>query len=362
MPAYKDDKHGTWYLQFYFNTWTGERKKKLKRGFKRKGDALEWEREFLNKQQANPDMAFASLVELYFEDMESRLRKSTIANKKYIIDLKILPYFKIMPINEIKATHIRKWQNKLMQDEKEYSQTYLKVINNQLVAIFNYAVKYYDLKENPCHKAGTMGKKNADEMLFWTREEYQKFIECVSDKQQSITAFETLYWTGIRIGELMALTVSDVDFNNKTITINKSLQRLYGEDIVTPPKTPKSNRIIPITDFLCKDLNAYINTLYDVKPTDRVFPFTKYFLHSEMNRGCKKSNVKRIRLHDLRHSHASLLIDLGFTPLLIAERLGHEKIETTLNTYSHLYPNKQNEMVNTLQKLKVESNQNQETK
>ena len=349
-------------MQFYFNTWTGERKKKLKRGFKRKGDALEWEREFLNKQQANPDMTFVSLVELYFEDMESRLRKSTIANKKYMIDLKIIPYFKLMPINEIKATHIRKWQNKLMQDEKEYSQTYLKVINNQLVAIFNYAVKYYDLKENPCHKAGTMGKKNADEMLFWTKEEYQKFIECVSDKQQSITAFETLYWTGIRIGELMALTVSDVDFNNQTININKSLQRLFGEDIVTPPKTPKSNRIIPITDFLCKDLNAYINTLYDVKPTDRVFPFTKYFLHSEMDRGCKKSNVKRIRLHDLRHSHASLLIDLGFTPLLIAERLGHEKIETTLNTYSHLYPNKQNEMVNTLQKLKVESNQNQDTK
>ncbi|MDS0526086.1 site-specific integrase [Clostridium sp. SHJSY1] len=356
MPAYKDEKHGTWYLQFYFTTWTGERKKKLKRGFKKKGDALEWEREFLNKQQANPDMTFGSLVELYFDDMESRLRISTIANKKYMINLKILPYFKNMAINQIKATHIRKWQNKLMKDDKGYSETYLKSINNQLVAIFNYAVKYYNLKENPCHKAGGMGKKNADEMLFWTKEEYESFIECVSDKPQSKIAFETLYWTGMRIGELMALTLSDIDFNNNTININKSLQRIGKKDIVTAPKTPKSTRIILITDSLCNDLKSYTKTIYDIKPTDRIFPFTKFFLHHEMNRGCKMSKVKRIRLHDLRHSHASLLIELGFTPLLIAERLGHEKVETTLNTYSHLYPNKQNEVVNALQKLQTESN------
>lgn len=352
IPAYKDEKQGTWYVQFYYTTWTGEKKKKLKRGFKKKGEALEWEREFLSKQQANPDMSFGSLVELYFEDMENRLRKSTIANKKYMIELKILPYFKNMPINTIKATHIRKWQNKLMKDEKDYSETYLKAINNQLVAIFNYAVKYYDLKENPCHKAGSMGKKNAEEMLFWTKDEYMKFIECVENKPQSKIAFETLYWTGMRIGELMALTLADIDFDNKTITISKSIQRLGKEDVVTAPKTPKSNRVIPITDFLCEDLKTYTNTLYDVKPNDRIFPFTKYFLHHEMDRGCKKANVKRIRLHDLRHSHASLLVELGFTPLLIAERLGHEKIETTLNTYSHLYPNKQNKVVDALEKLK----------
>lgn len=301
-------------------------------------------------------MTFGSLVELYFEDMENRLRKSTIPNKKYMIDLKILPYFKNMPINQIKATHIRKWQNKLMKDQKQYSETYLRALNNQLVAILNYAMKYYNLKENPCHKAGTMGKNHADEMLFWTKEEYQNFIECVSDKPQSKMAFETLYWTGMRIGELMALTLSDIDFDKKTILINKSIQRIGKEDIITAPKTPKSNRVILIPASLCDDLKSYIDTIYDLKPNYRIFPFTKYFLHHEMDRGCKKSNVKRIRLHDLRHSHASLLIELGFTPLLIAERLGHEKIETTLSTYSHLYPNKQNKVVDALEKAKIESN------
>uniref|UniRef100_UPI002ED3DEA4 site-specific integrase n=1 Tax=Vallitalea pronyensis TaxID=1348613 RepID=UPI002ED3DEA4 len=119
-----------------------------------------------------------------------------------------------------------------------------------------------------------------------------------------------------------------------------SYQRINKTDVITEPKTPKTNRIIALPDFLCNDLQDYINKLYGLEPPDRIFHFTKHFLHHEMNRGCKKSGVKRIRLHDLRHSHASLLIELGFSPILIAERLGHEKVETTLNTYSHLYPNK----------------------
>ncbi len=351
MPAYKDEAQKTWYVQFYYKDWQGQNRKKKKRGFPTKKKAQDWEREFLNKQQANPDMLFSSLVDLYMEDMQHRLRKSTMDNKKYVIDLKILPYFKELPINEIKATHIRQWQNELINDSNNYSETYIKTINNQLVAIFNYAVTYYDLKGNPCHKAGTIGKKNADEMQFWTRDEFNKFLPAISDKIQSKAAFEVLYWTGIRIGELMALTRKDIDFDNKTLSINKSYQRLNKEDIITDPKTPKSNRSIALPEFLCDDLQEYINKLYDLEPDSRIFNFTKFFLHHEMDRGCKKSGVKRIRLHDLRHSHASLLIELGFSPLLIAERLGHEKVETTLNTYSHLYPNKHSQIASKLNDL-----------
>lgn len=356
MPATKDTERNTWTSQFYYTDWQGNKKKKKKRGFPTKKAALEYEREFLLKQSNDTTMLFSSLYELYIEDMASRLRISTIENKRYIIELKILPYFKDRPISEIRPTDIRKWQNMLIKNENKYSETYLKTINNQLTAIFNYAVKYYDLRENPCRKAGSMGKSNADEMLFWTKDEYNKFIECISDKPQSKMAYEMLYWTGVRIGELMALTLADIDFDNKTISINKSIQRIKQEDIITAPKTPKSNRVIPITDTLCEDLKIYVDMLYDLKPTDRIFNFTKFFLHHEMDRGCKKSGVKRIRLHDLRHSHASLLIELGFTPLIIAERLGHEKIETTLNTYSHLYPNKQSQVVDALQKLQLEPN------
>lgn len=350
MPATKD-ANGTWTLQFYYKDWQGQNRKKKKRGFPTKREALEWEREFLNKQRANPDMLFSSLVELYLEDMGHRLRKSTMENKKYIIELKILPYFKTLPINEIKATHIRKWQNELMNDSNDYSATYMKTINNQLVAVFNYAVKYYDLRENPCHKAGSIGKKHADEMQFWTKDEFFKFLPAVSNKPQSKAAFMVLYWTGIRIGELMALTQEDIDLDNKTLSISKSYQRINKEDLITDPKTPKSNRTIALPEFLCNELKDYTDKLYDLKPDDRIFNFTKFFLHHEMDRGCKKSGVKRIRLHDLRHSHASLLIELNFSPLLIAERLGHEKVETTLNTYSHLYPNKHSQISDKLNEI-----------
>lgn len=276
---------------------------------------------------------------MYYADMETRLREHTMRTKKYIIDLKILPYFGQKRVNDITAADIRRWQNELIK--KGYSPTYLKTINNQLSAIFNYAVKYYDLKGNPCTKAGSIGKSRAEEMSFWTIDEFRQFVDCIMDKRQSYMCFMILYWTGMRLGELLALTSADIDLDKHTISITKSYQRLGKKDVVTPPKTPKSKRLITIPEFLVADIKDYMDSLYEVQEDDRLFPVTKYFLEHEMQRGIKASGVKRIRIHDLRHSHASMLVELGFSPLEIADRLGHEKIETTLNTYSHLYPNKQ---------------------
>ena len=149
--------------------------------------------------------------------------------------------------------------------------------------------------------------------------------------------------------ELLALTAADFDFEKETVRINKSYQRLHGEDVITTPKTKKSNRMIKMPKFLCEEMQEYLQMLYGLKKKDRIFTVTKSYLHHEMDRGAKAAGVKRIRIHDLRHSHASLLVELGFQPLAIAERLGHEKIETTLNTYSHLYPNKQAELADRLE-------------
>ncbi|MCM1296485.1 MAG: site-specific integrase [Muribaculaceae bacterium] len=118
--------------------------------------------------------------------------------------------------------------------------------------------------------------------------------------------------------------------------------------MITQPKTPKSNRVIKINNKLSDCLKEYMGMRYELKADDRLFPHTKYFLAHEMEKACQASGVKKIRVHDIRHSHASLLIELGFSPLLIAERLGHEKVQTTLDTYSNLYPNKQIEVVNKL--------------
>ena len=291
-------------------------------------------------------MKFENFWKMYYADMETRLREHTMRTKKYIVELKILPYFGNNRVNDITAADIRQWQNELIKIG--YSPTYLKTINNQLSAIFNYAVRYYDLKSNPCAKAGSMGKSRAEEMDFWTGEEFRRFIDSVMNKRLSYMAFMTLYWTGMRLGELLALNPKDVDLEKRTISITKSYQRLGKKDVITPPKTPKSKRVITIPEFLAADIKDYMDSLSDLQENDRLFPITKYYLEHEMQRGIKESGVKRIRVHDLRHSHASMLIELGFSPLEIVNRLGHEKVETTLNTYAHLYPNKQTKLAERL--------------
>ena len=359
MAVYKDgDK---WRVIYRFTNWKGERKQTQKRGFATKREAQMWEREIMLKQEAKLDMTFESFFEIYEADKKKRVKENTWESKSHVIRTKILPYFGQRKIGEIEPKDVIAWQNELLAYKGEngevYSPTYLKTIHSQLSAIFNHAVRFYHLPSNPAQRAGTMGSEEHKEMLFWTKEEYLKFADVMMDKPQSYYAFEMLYWCGIRMGELLALTPADFDFDRQTVTISKSYQRLKGKDVITSPKTVKSNRTIKMPQFLCEEMQEYIGMLYEVGEDERIFQVTKSYLHHEMDRGAKVAGVKRIRIHDLRHSHASLLVEMGFTPLAIAERLGHEKIETTLNTYSHLYPNKQGELAD---RLEMENNREDE--
>ena len=353
MPAYKDEKTGKWFAKFYYTNWQGIKKQKWKRGFATKKEALGFERDFLEQQSANPDMTFQNLYEIYMEDMAARLKQSTLLTKKTVLQTHILPFFGNKPINEIKASDVRRWQAKLMSSPNNYSQTYLKKINTELNSIINYAKRFYDLNTNPCGKAGTIGKAKAEEMDYWTYDEYIAFREGVKDKSLSYICFEVLYWTGMREGELLALSPADIDLDNKTISINRTYQRIEGKDVFTSPKTRKSKRKIPIPDFLCQELSDYIQSRYMLDADERLFPVTKSYLSHEMIRGCKNTGVKKIRIHDIRHSHASLLINQGCDALMLADRLGHEKVSTTLNTYSHLFPHKQQELVHSLESLQA---------
>ena len=195
--------------------------------------------------------------------------------------------------------------------------------------------------------AGNIAIEEYKEMLFWTKEEYLKFADVMMDKPVSYYAFEMLYWCGIREGELLALTPADFDFTTHTLRINKSYQRLNREDVITPPKTFKSNRFIKMPQFICDEMQDYMEMLYGLTEDERIFTISKSYLHHEMNRGSKVSGVKRIRVHDLRHSHVSLLINMGFTVLAIADRMGHESIDITYR-YAHLFPSEQTQMAEQL--------------
>lgn len=194
MAAFKNKANGTWYVQFRYTDWKGERQQKLKRGFATKKEAQAWEREFLMQKQADVNMTFESFAQLYEKDMKPKLKLNTWLTKESIIQKKILPYFGKRKLSEITAKDVMDWQNTIrgLTDAKgkPYSPTYLKTVHNQLSALFNHAVRYYGLQVNPAAKAGNMGVEERREMLFWTKDEYLKFADAMMDKPLSYYAFE----------------------------------------------------------------------------------------------------------------------------------------------------------------------------
>ena len=347
MAVYRDDKRGTWYVSTYIKDQFGIKRHKVRRGFASRVDALRCEQRIKAEHGDGKHMLFEDLADLYLRDMEKRLKQSTVMSKRYVITGKIPPVFGSMDVFAITPADIRKWQDGLFQSG--YAPTYLRTIQEQIPCIFNYAVRYYDLPKNPCLAAGSMGKGSASEMEIWTIDDFYRFLETVKYKPVAHAAFMLLFWTGIRLGEMLALTVSDVDFENKTLRINKSLQRLQGQDVITPPKTPKSNRLLAMPEVLVEELKGYVEDMPIATPETRLIPMSKTVVERELKRGIRRAgNLKDIHPHSLRHSHTALIASLGATPVEAAERLGHENVTTTLNIYSHVLPGWQTEIANEL--------------
>ena len=316
MSVYKDKAHGTWYTSFRYIDWTGKKRQKMKRGFKTKREALNYEK--------------------------NELKANSIRNKQHMINKHIIPYFGNKKINEITPADIIQWQ-KIIQENK-FSKTYERMIQNQINALFNHAQRIYNLKENPCKKVKRMGKSDADKLDFWIKEEYDRFISGVDRKSEDYLMFEILFWTGIREGELLSLTIADFDMTNNLLHINKTYHRIDGKDVISTPKTDNSVRTIIIPNFLKEEVQEYISYHYGFPENERLFPIVARTLQKRMKRYEKKTGVKPIRVHDLRHSHVAYLINQGVEPLIIKERLGHKNIQITLNTYGHLYPSRQKEV------------------
>lgn len=347
MPVYKDEKRNTWYCKCNYRDWLGESKSKMKRGFATKKEALEWEREFLQRQSASMDMKLSSFVDVYFEDKSPRLKERSIMTKRTLIETKILPYFGDKQMDEITAVDIIKWQNALLN--QEYKPTYLRMIQNQLTALFNHAERFYDLKDNPCKKVDKMGRANAKELNFWTKDEFEVFIQCFTEEEEMYRIiFLMLFWLGCRVGELLALTSEDIDFENGTVSISKTYFRRNKTDYITAPKTESSNRKITIPQFLQKEIKQFLDRQYELMSVERIFPITDRAIQKKMKQKTEQAKLKPIRVHDLRHLHIALLIEKGMQPLVIAQRVGHDSVNTTMNIYGHLYPNKQKQVADLL--------------
>ena len=249
-----------------------------------------------------------------------------------------------MPLIKITPLTVRKWQGDILK--KEYSEEYTSTINKQLSSLFNYAVKFYNLSSNPCHKSGTIGSRGNKEMKIWNLNQFQKFLSVIRSEEVKI-AFEILFFSGIRAGEMLALSFKDINYEKNTISITKTLSRIKKTDIITKPKTPSSVREVLCPQFLMDKLKKYEISLLDKEADQRVVQLKKSALERYIRYYTPRLELHRIRIHDFRHSHASYLLHKNVNIVVISKRLGHKNVKTTLDTYSHFLP----ESINYLQEV-----------
>ena len=350
MPSYKYQNAAgrvLWYCSFYFQDYSGRRVKKKKQGFQTKREADQWERDFLAKKTGTPSMTFRQLVENYLDDARARLKPTTVEGVAGSLRCHVLPTFGEMPLDAITPAAVRQWENNELAGKASFSSVarYKRVFST----VMNFAARFYGLASNPVRAAGALkatGRQQEEKHLHvWTCEEFARFI-LSGLPPEYIAVFSILFWTGCREGEALALTVGDVDLETSTLSINKTVVSLNGNRYrAQSPKTPASVRRVSMPSQLVTVLADWMQQTDATAPADMLFGFsTRHGLRSAIHRGARRAGLPEIRVHDLRHSHASMLIDMGFPPIVIRDRLGHKDIETTLNIYSHLYPRAMDEV------------------
>lgn len=348
MSVYKDKRNGKWAITFYYTDWKGQRKRKRKTGYETKREAKEAEQAELNKKLHSAEMLFSDCYDLYIGTISKEIKASTLDTKLQIGKVHILPVFGSTALNAIKPIDIKLWQGKLK--ERGLKDSTLRTVHNQLNAVFNFAEKFYGLPLNPARLCGAPKRAEYRNIKFWTLKDYKTYKAFIRGKKLNPTALvviDLLYWTGIRIGEALALTGDCFNSDNISLTVKQTLYR----GVLQTPKTPKSIRTVTMPKEVWDEVMEYKTHLYKYRDKELLFRTTQRAINTIITKASEATGIPKIRIHDLRHSHASLLIQMNVTPLLIKERLGHEDIKTTLNIYSHLYPNEAEKVADKLNKL-----------
>ena len=360
MPTYQNKKTKLWEYRVYANDIYGNRKQYEKGGFKTKKEAQQAEMELksLDKVQ-DCTITFMQLWNNYQQFIALKQKKQSYRKTVSKFENHILPYFKDYKVKNISANVYTKWQNII--EEKGFRHSYNSTLHGSMVTILNYAIKFHGLTENVASKIGNFTKKEelTTNVDFWTLEEFNQFINVVDDYVYK-KFYETLYYTGLRQGECLALTWNDLKSDYLDIYKTISKEKINGEFIINTPKTKKSIRKVKIDKKLIYSLNElkeYYKTIKGFNDNWYIFggisPLSASTIGRKKDNYCKQAKVKKIRIHDFRHSHASLLVSNGVPITVISQRLGHSDINMTLNTYSHLIPNDEDKAIDIINKLKI---------
>lgn len=355
MAVYKDEQRGTWYIQADFKGLNGKRVQLKRRGFKRKKDAQIAEKELIEQyQQPYTDLTFEKLAQLYMDYSIGHKKQRSIKNQNSLINTLLVPYFKNKKVKDIKPIDIDAFYREILP---KYSNATMKNIRTRLSAILNFSVSFYDLPKNPASIVSLPKKQEERHLKYWTVEQFKIFDTYINNIVYR-TMFSVLFWTGLRKGEMLALRVCDIDFDNKTINVENS----WNGTEITTVKNTASERRIGMPEHLCnqlKELTDYHKSCYgSIKQTDYLFsmrnpeiPMSPSNVNLQLKKFTKKSELPRIRVHYFRHSHASLLINKGVSLYVVSRHLGHESIQTTANIYGHLYPNSEAVITNALDNI-----------
>ena len=367
MPSYEKNKSsGLWSVRFReVSPQDGKTTNKRLSGFKTKREAQYGYEDYLAakksaaeqqpQETAAPDpaaMPFSSLVEEYLQFKKARIKEPSFYDVQKKVGTKIAPFFGDTPVKEITPAMILKWQASL----EGYSYAYRKTLMTHLSLIYNYAERYHDIPNiiRKVDKPRNLEPKK--EMLFWSPEEFSAFIAHV-ERMDYATLFRFLYLSGCRKGEALALTWKDVDLKKGTVHISKSFSNKAHDAgksyTITTPKNAGSNRTVHLPAFFCEMLKEYQAWQQEnADGTEFVFggadPLPPSNIDRTLTKAVETAGVKRIRIHDLRHSCASLLIHKGVSIVAVSRHLGHSTVEQTLNTYSHMLPDDQTMILNTL--------------
>lgn len=355
------NKQGVYYFSVYYKDSQGNRKQKkienkewkTKKEVKR---ALDLFLLSLSKPTIQ-DVTVQHLFDLHRADSKDKIKQRSIYSHDKYYNVHIKPFFANTIVSKITRRDIILWQDYLLK--KNYTNNYLGTIQQFLKLLFNYGVKYELIPRNPFTIPFVKNHNVVKhEMMIWSVDEFNRFIQKVDDPIYS-AAFKTLYWCGLRKGELFALTVRDIDLKRSIINVNKTYDHV--NHITTTPKTLNSNRVVTMPKEVSQAIEQLLESYkqYDGFSVDSlVFGVNKHITSTTLKRiqenACIESGVRIIRIHDLRHSHVSLLVSIGFNPLEIAKRLGHT-VEMVNNTYSHLFTNSQDTMIDKLNQLQKKS-------
>lgn len=352
MPAYKDEDRGTWYAKFYYTDCYGNKQQKKKRGFKTKREAKSFEENFLANEAKSPDITFREILDIYYEDVQHKVVPSTMVQKRMTMDRHILPTFGDLPISKITPEMVLSWQNDLRtksqvwSKKKPLSPRTIVGITGQLAAVFNFAVRYYNLPRNPVNVLDKI-KYNQREITFWEIDEFQKALRYSKGYEMRII-FLMLFYGGFRIGELQAITLADLRESDMSVMINKTFKVVDKKWTVGPPKSHHGIRRVPLPEFVWEELQDYISKLYHREDGGEIFTASRCMIRKHLDKAAELAKVKRIRVHDLRHSHVSYLISLGFTIFEIADRIGDTPTVVEM-IYAHMYEGKRVEIAQKMQ-------------